>query len=195
SAVYRVAAITQEGQLAVRLGQLQLQGLAQRRCHGPQRLVVDAAEGRQLAVLSFDRRGIRLHRRPRVANQLVVVREAAGELHPSRQRHGSLPARGDLRLQPLGRRPTCTAADRLPTPNLKPEQTTGEEIGADLGFLRDRVILKANIYQKSTTDQILPVSVSAATGYTQKVVNSGEVRNRGIELAATVTPIDKGTFR
>ncbi|PYO92260.1 MAG: hypothetical protein DMD62_13695 [Gemmatimonadetes bacterium] len=96
---------------------------------------------------------------------------------------------------PWGGRPTCTAADRLPTPNLKPEQTTGEEIGADLGFLRDRVILNATIYQKSTTDQILPVSVSAATGYTQKVVNSGEVRNRGIELAATVTPIDKGTFR
>ena len=96
---------------------------------------------------------------------------------------------------PWGGRPSCDAADRLPNPNLKPEQTTGEEIGADLGFLHDRVIFNATVYQKSTTNQILPVSISAATGYRQKVVNSGEVRNRGIELAATLTPIDRGGFR
>src|SRR2546426_637235 len=96
---------------------------------------------------------------------------------------------------PWGGRPSCSASDRLPTPNLKPEQTTGEEIGADLGFLRDKLILNATIYQKNTTNQILPVSISAATGYTQKVVNSGEVRNRGIELALTTTPIDRGDFR
>ena len=96
---------------------------------------------------------------------------------------------------PWGGRPSCSAADRLPAPNLKPEQTTGEEIGADLGFFRDKLILNATVYQKSTTNQILPVSISAATGYTQKVVNSGEVRNRGIELALTTTPIDRGDFR
>jgi len=96
---------------------------------------------------------------------------------------------------PWGGRPTCGAADRLPAPNLKPEQTTGEEIGADLGFFRDKLILNATVYQKSTTNQILPVSISATTGYTQKVVNSGEVQNRGIELALTTTPIDRGDFR
>src|SRR5437899_811713 len=96
---------------------------------------------------------------------------------------------------PWGGRPSCSASDRLPAPNLKPEQTTGEEIGADLGFLRDKLILNATIYQKNTTNQILPVSVSAATGYTQKVVNSGEVRNRGIELALTTTPVERGNVR
>ena len=87
------------------------------------------------------------------------------------------------------------APDRLPNAALKPEQTTGAEIGADLGFLRDRLILNATIYQKATTNQILPVSISAATGYGSAVVNSGEVRNRGIELAATMTPIEKPDFR
>ena len=91
--------------------------------------------------------------------------------------------------------PSFTAPDRLPNASLKPEQTTGEEIGADLGFLRDRVILNATIYQKSTTNQILPVSISAATGYGSAVVNSGEVRNRGIELAATLTPIQRQDLR
>ncbi len=96
---------------------------------------------------------------------------------------------------PWSGRPSCDASDRLPNPNLRPEQTTGEEIGADLGFLKDRVIVNATVYQKSTTNQILPVSISATTGYSQKVVNSGEVRNRGIELAANFTPIERGDFR
>ena len=96
---------------------------------------------------------------------------------------------------PWGGRPTCSASDRLPAPNLKPEETTGKEIGADLGLFRDKIILNATLYQKNTTNQILPVSISSATGYTQKLVNSGEVRNRGIELALTTTPIERGDFR
>src|SRR5205807_2304614 len=91
--------------------------------------------------------------------------------------------------------PSFTAPDRLPNLALKPEQTTGEELGTDLGFFRDKLILNATVYQKSTTNQILPVSISAATGYSSAVVNSGEVRNRGIELAATVTPIERPDFR
>jgi TonB-linked SusC/RagA family outer membrane protein len=91
--------------------------------------------------------------------------------------------------------PSFTAPDRLPNASLKPEQTTGEEIGADLGFFRDKLIVNATVYQKSTTNQILPVSISAATGYSSAVVNSGEVRNRGFEIAATMTPIERPDFR
>ncbi len=91
--------------------------------------------------------------------------------------------------------PTFTAPDRLPNANLKPEQTTGEEIGVDLGLFDNRLGLNATVYQKSTTNQILPVSISGATGYTQHVVNSGEVRNRGIELEATMRPVERPTFR
>ncbi len=91
--------------------------------------------------------------------------------------------------------PSFTAPDQLPNANLKPEQTTGIEGGADFGFWNDRVTLNATLYQKSTTNQILPVSISSATGYTSAIVNSGEVRNRGLELAATVRPIETPTFR
>jgi hypothetical protein len=55
--------------------------------------------------------------------------------------------------------------------------------------------LNATVYQKSTTDQILPASIPTETGFTQHIVNSGEVRNRGIELAATLRPIDRPEFR
>jgi TonB-linked SusC/RagA family outer membrane protein len=91
--------------------------------------------------------------------------------------------------------PSFTAPDRLPNSFLKPERTTGAEIGADLGLFRDKLTLNATWYQKSTTDQILPVSISSSTGYSSAVVNSGEVRNRGFEVAATVTPIERPDFR
>jgi len=98
-------------------------------------------------------------------------------------------------VTPWSGQPSYTAPDRLPNPNLKPEETTGQEIGADLGLFDNRVALNATLYQKSTRNQILPVSISATSGYTQAVVNSGEVRNRGIELAATMTPIERPDFR
>src|SRR5438445_11499300 len=94
-----------------------------------------------------------------------------------------------------GGQPTFTAPDRLPNANLRPERTTGEELGADLGLFDNRVALNATVYQKSTTDQILPVSIPTETGYTQHIVNSGEVRNRGIEIATTFRPIDRPAFR
>ena len=97
-------------------------------------------------------------------------------------------------LTPWAGQPSYTAPDRLPQPDLKPEQTTGQEIGVDLGLLDNRVSLNATLYQKSTTNQILPVSISQATGDSQAVVNSGEVRNRGIELAATMRPIERPDF-
>jgi hypothetical protein len=39
------------------------------------------------------------------------------------------------------------------------------------------------------------VSITPTTGFTQAVVNSGNVRNRGIELAATIRAIDRPDFR
>jgi TonB-linked SusC/RagA family outer membrane protein len=94
-----------------------------------------------------------------------------------------------------GGAPNFTVPNQLPNPNLKPERTTGYEVGTDLGILNNRVTLNATWYQKSTTDQILPVSVSSASGYTSAVVNSGNVRNRGVELAATITPVESRDFR
>jgi TonB-linked SusC/RagA family outer membrane protein len=96
---------------------------------------------------------------------------------------------------PWGGLPTFTAPNQLPNANLKPEQTTGYEVGADLGLLNNKVTVNATWYQKSTTDQILPVSISSATGFTSAVVNSGDVRNRGLELAATLTPVQSRDFR
>jgi TonB-linked SusC/RagA family outer membrane protein len=93
-----------------------------------------------------------------------------------------------------GGQPSFTAPNQLPNASLKPEETTGLEFGADLGLLNNRVTMNGTWYQKSTTNQILPVTISSATGYTSAVVNSGEVRNRGLELSATIRPVETRDF-
>ena len=96
---------------------------------------------------------------------------------------------------PWAGQPSFSSPDRLANASLKPEETHGEEIGTDLGLFRNKLLFNATLYQKSTKNQILPVSISSATGYTSALVNSGEVRNRGVEVAATITPVDTRAFR
>jgi TonB-linked SusC/RagA family outer membrane protein len=90
--------------------------------------------------------------------------------------------------------PTFTASTRLYDPSLKPEQTTGEEAGIDLGFWNDRLSFTGTYYQKSTVNQILPVSVSQTSGYGSAIVNSGDLRNSGVELQVTTIPIRTRDF-
>jgi TonB-linked SusC/RagA family outer membrane protein len=75
---------------------------------------------------------------------------------------------------------------------LKPERTKSIEAGLEAEFLDGRVGFDFTVYKTNTFDQILPVTVTAATGYTGRFVNSGEMENKGIEVSAFVTPVDRG---
>jgi hypothetical protein len=44
-------------------------------------------------------------------------------------------------------------------------------------------------YDNTTRDQILPVQISATSGYGNRILNAGEIRNRGWELLLNATPI------
>lgn len=74
-------------------------------------------------------------------------------------------------------------------PDLKSERTRSYELGVETSFLNSRLGAEATVYQSSTINQILPISVSAATGYVYRYINSGEVRNRGLELTAFFVPV------
>ncbi len=77
---------------------------------------------------------------------------------------------------------------------LKNERTVSTEAGLELKFLRNRVGLDFSVYKSSTYDQIIPVTVTAATGVTSKYKNAGEIENKGIEIALTGTPIKTDKF-
>lgn len=79
--------------------------------------------------------------------------------------------------------------------NLKPERQRALEAGLEMNFLKNRVGFDLAVYKNNTFDQLMPVSISYATGYSSKWVNAGEIENKGIELAAFVTPVKTKDFR
>ncbi|QNH63223.1 SusC/RagA family TonB-linked outer membrane protein [Hymenobacter sediminicola] len=73
--------------------------------------------------------------------------------------------------------------------DLKPERTKSGEVGLEMAFLQTRLGFDATVYQSNSIDQIIPVNVSTASGYSFRYVNSGNVRNRGVELSGFVSPV------
>lgn len=78
--------------------------------------------------------------------------------------------------------------------NLKPEISRNYEAGLDLRFLKNRVGIDVTVYNNETKNQIVPVPLDPTTGYTSAIINSGKVRNRGVEVILTGKPIVSSTF-
>ncbi|QZE12799.1 SusC/RagA family TonB-linked outer membrane protein [Halosquirtibacter laminarini] len=70
-----------------------------------------------------------------------------------------------------------------PADDLKPEQTTSYEIGAEFKLFDGRLSLDYTYYKNSTKDQILVIDDVPSSGYKQRVVNAGEIQNYGHELS------------
>lgn len=70
----------------------------------------------------------------------------------------------------------------MPPANLKPQETNSYEIGANVKLFKSRVGIDLTYYDQKTSNQILNVATSTATGYTSMKLNAGEIENKGIEL-------------
>lgn len=77
----------------------------------------------------------------------------------------------------------------LANPDLKPLRTITYEAGANVKFFDNRLGFDLAVYSGITKDQHLRRIVDLASGYTQVLINAGEVSNRGLELAVTATPV------
>jgi outer membrane receptor protein involved in Fe transport len=88
----------------------------------------------------------------------------------------------------------------LPTtsydPELKPEFTTEFEAGTELRFLQSRIGLDFTWYNRSTTNQIAPLSLPSSTGSRTYYTNFGELNNKGVELGVNLVPVNlKNSFK
>ncbi|MDP9048177.1 MAG: TonB-dependent receptor, partial [Bacteroidota bacterium] len=79
----------------------------------------------------------------------------------------------------------------LNNPLLKPEFTKEIEFGTDLGFFDSRVNGSVTYYKSNTTNQTLAISTSPATGYSNTLVNVGEVENTGLETKLDIQVLTK----
>ncbi len=75
-------------------------------------------------------------------------------------------------------------------PDIKPERQTELETGIDISILKGRISLEASYYNKKIYDLLLRHTLPASNGYVSEWKNSGDLRNRGIELGITAIPVN-----
>ncbi|MGH1434783.1 MAG: SusC/RagA family TonB-linked outer membrane protein [Lewinella sp.] len=96
---------------------------------------------------------------------------------------------------PFNAQPTFSAQTLIANGSLLPEETSSVELGADLRFKDDRIRLDITYYDARTNNQIIALPVPISSGFSEQVVNGGQVRSRGLEVILGLTPIYKADFR
>lgn len=81
-----------------------------------------------------------------------------------------------------------------PNPNLTYQSKTGIEFGVETAFFKNRLRADITVYREDTSDQTLDLPSSATSGYEFISVNAGKLRNEGIEVFLTGTPIKTNNF-
>ena len=70
-----------------------------------------------------------------------------------------------------------------PNPDLKPTKTNSFELGLEMKFFNGRLGLDMTYYNQVSKNQIIALASSSAAGYTHRLINAGEIQNKGIEVA------------
>src|SRR5579871_1196961 len=77
---------------------------------------------------------------------------------------------------------------------LLPQKSRSYEVGADLGFLNNRINLNFTYYNIYSYDQILPVNIATSSGADRLTINTGALRNKGIEFIINAKIINHKDF-
>jgi len=86
--------------------------------------------------------------------------------------------------------PSTTALN----PNLQAEKSKQLEFNLDTKFLDNRIGLEASIYKGWSDNQIMSVNLEESSGYSNALMNIGEIQKKGIELMLTATPVKTKDF-
>ncbi|WP_353481378.1 SusC/RagA family TonB-linked outer membrane protein [Haliscomenobacter sp.] len=84
--------------------------------------------------------------------------------------------------------------NNLGNPNLKPELHTEFEFGIEGKMFNNRLGFDVTAYRRDTRNLITSAPLDPATGYTATTINIGKIRNQGIELSVTGTPVKTKNF-
>jgi hypothetical protein len=82
------------------------------------------------------------------------------------------------------------AQSTIPNQLLEPTTKDETEFGLEARFWGGRLGLDAAYYDNRTFNQILSADVSNTSGYWSRVINSGEIANKGFELEIRAIPVE-----
>jgi len=105
-----------------------------------------------------------------------------------------LTASNDYAFPLNGQKVQGVGTSRLPNPDLKWEKTAQYDFGVELGLLKNRISLEADIYYRKTTDMLLEAPVPTTSGYTSITKNIGAMENKGLEIGLNTVNIETKNF-
>ncbi len=91
----------------------------------------------------------------------------------------------------IGGQPSLVQAGIRGNVGIKPETQTEFETGTDIQFLNNRMQFEGTAYSRRITDLLLQPATIPSGGIANIIINGGELKNTGIELALTAFPIQK----
>ncbi len=77
---------------------------------------------------------------------------------------------------------------------IRPERTREIEGGVDATLLDGRASLELTLFDRRTSDLLVPVTPPPSSGYSLEFINGGKIKNQGIEIGAALTPIRQPQF-
>lgn len=85
--------------------------------------------------------------------------------------------------------PAFTLQSTLLSRDLRPQNITTIEIGADLRFYENRLGIDYSYYHVNATDQIFNVPLAASSGFRGEYRNAGELESKGHEVILSIVPV------
>ena len=82
----------------------------------------------------------------------------------------------------------------ISNPDLRWETTESWNAGLDVGLWKGRLAFSVDFYDKVTKDLLQRRTISQSSGYEVIWMNSGSIRNRGVELSVDATPVKTRDF-
>ncbi|GLU43663.1 SusC/RagA family TonB-linked outer membrane protein [Allomuricauda sp. NBRC 101325] len=95
---------------------------------------------------------------------------------------------------PVGGQPSASAPSTNNNANLSNESSEEKEIGLEMSFINKRFGFDLSLYDKRSFDLLNNIAVTPAIGYSGQWINTGEMENKGVEVALWATPLKSNDF-
>lgn len=87
------------------------------------------------------------------------------------------------------------APNNMGNANLKWENSSEVNFGLNMGFLKNRIMVDFEFYNKTTKDLIQNVALPTSLGFGSVTANVGELLNRGIEISLNTVNLQTRNFK
>ena len=101
--------------------------------------------------------------------------------------YSSVPSASSVPLQNV-------TSSSITNASLKPFTSTTTEVGLNAQLMNNRLGIDLAYYDRKSTDDIVSVPISNTSGYTNAILNSGELSNKGVEVLINAIPVKTKHF-